>query len=165
MASLLKLLYIAARAARDLYWAIRRPHLYGVRAVVVDPSGAVLLVRHRAGPHAWVLPGGGVETGESPSLAATREISEEAGVHIAATALVPHGVFTGAHAVHPCQVTVLVARLATPLAPQPHAHSIEVVNARFVHPRDFASLDDTIEPGCARRIAEVIDQRPITPTW
>jgi len=165
MASLLKLLYIAARAARDLYWAIRRPHLYGVRAVVIDPSGAVLLVRHRAGPHAWVLPGGGVETGESPSLAATREISEEAGVTIAASALVPHGVFSGAHAVHPCQVSVLVARLADPITPQPHASSIEVATARFVHPHDFASLDDTIEPGCARRIAEVIDQRPIAHTW
>ena len=46
MQLLLAIAYIAARWARDVVWAIQRPHLRGVRVVVVDPHGAVLLVRH-----------------------------------------------------------------------------------------------------------------------
>jgi 8-oxo-dGTP pyrophosphatase MutT (NUDIX family) len=165
MTSILTLLYIAARAARDLYWAIRRPHLYGVRAVVIDPNGAVLLVRHRAGPHAWVLPGGGVEAGESAIHAAAREIHEEAGVQIDASTMHLHGVCGGAHAVHPCDVSVVFTQLEAPLLPHPSAWSIEVAAARFVHPRDFASLDDTVEPGCLRRITEITHHQPIAHTW
>lgn len=165
MTSLLTFLYVAARAARDLYWAIRRPHLYGVRAVVIAPDGAVLLVRHRAGPHAWVLPGGGVETGESASHAAAREISEEAGVQVDASTMHLHGVFGGAHAVHPCDVSVVVTRLDTTPPPRPSPWSIEIAAARFVHPHDFATLDDTVEPGCVRRVAEITRQQPVAHTW
>ena len=41
MQLLLAIAYIAARWARDVVWAIQRPHLRGVRVVVVDPHGAV----------------------------------------------------------------------------------------------------------------------------
>lgn len=46
-------------------------------------EGSVLLTRHSArGPHpgAWSLPGGGVDHGEQPAAAATREIHEETGL-------------------------------------------------------------------------------------
>ncbi|MGA0545995.1 NUDIX domain-containing protein [Brevundimonas sp. VNH65] len=51
----------------------------GVRAVVTDDEGRVLLVRHTylAG---WWLPGGGVDRGETTQAAAVREAREEAGV-------------------------------------------------------------------------------------
>lgn len=56
----------------------------GVRAVVTDDEGRVLLVRHTylAG---WWLPGGGVDRGETTQAAVVREAREEAGV-IARTA-------------------------------------------------------------------------------
>ena len=51
----------------------------GVRAVVTDADGRVLLVKHTylAG---WWLPGGGVDRGETTQAAAVREAWEEAGV-------------------------------------------------------------------------------------
>lgn len=162
---LLRILYIMARWARDVVWAIRCPHLRGVRTVVLDASGAVLLVRHRAGPYAWVIPGGGVDGAEAGAEAACREIFEEAGISIPAHTLHHHGEFTGAHVVHPCTVNVYVARLDQQCTPQPKWYSIEIAAARFVPVAQLGNLDDYIEPGCLRRIHEVIDQRPAASTW
>src|SRR5205809_5843049 len=59
------------------------PVMRRVGAIVacVDASGRVLLVRQRGGPFAgaWLLPGGGVEEGESPEDAVRRETLEETG--------------------------------------------------------------------------------------
>ena len=144
---LLRISYILARWARDVVWAMRRPHLRGVRTVVIDATGAVLLVRHRAGPYAWVIPGGGVDGIEHGAAAASREIFEEAGIEISAHTLHHHGTFTGAHTVHPCTVDVYVARIDDHCTPQPKWYSIEIATARFVPITQLTSLDDHVEPG------------------
>lgn len=51
----------------------------GVRAVVTDEAGKVLLIQHTY-IKGWCLPGGGVERGETAETAAARELAEEAGV-------------------------------------------------------------------------------------
>jgi ADP-ribose pyrophosphatase YjhB (NUDIX family) len=53
----------------------------GVRAIVRDAQGHVLLVRHTYVP-GWYLPGGGVEAGESASDSLARELMEEANIRI-----------------------------------------------------------------------------------
>ena len=50
--------------------------------VVVSPEGRVLLLR-RAIPFLWDLPGGGIESGETPPEAAVRECKEETGYEVA----------------------------------------------------------------------------------
>lgn len=51
----------------------------------MDPQGRVLLVRQRGGPYAgaWLLPGGGVDGGESIEEGLRREMREETGCELA----------------------------------------------------------------------------------
>lgn len=51
-----------------------------------DPDGRVLLVRQRESGR-WSTPGGAIEPGESPALAAAREALEETGLEVAITGL------------------------------------------------------------------------------
>ena len=53
----------------------------GVRAVIINDQGEILLVRHtyREG---WHTPGGGVRAGESPLAALRREVLEEVGLEL-----------------------------------------------------------------------------------
>ncbi|MCB1508021.1 MAG: NUDIX domain-containing protein [Hyphomicrobiaceae bacterium] len=61
------------------WWSIQRGILLGVRVVVTDEAGQVLLVRHGY-TQGWHLPGGGVDHGETCAAAACREVLEETGL-------------------------------------------------------------------------------------
>jgi 8-oxo-dGTP diphosphatase len=52
------------------------------RIVVIRAGRIAAIERFRTGQHYWVLPGGGVEAGETIPQAAMREVAEELGVAI-----------------------------------------------------------------------------------
>jgi 8-oxo-dGTP diphosphatase len=63
------------------------------RLAVIRNGRVAAIERFRAGQHYWVLPGGGVEEGETIAAAALREAAEELGVpvRLGALRLVVHG--------------------------------------------------------------------------
>ena len=71
----------AVRPLIRSWWRLARGMTLGVRGLVEDESGRVVLVKHTYLP-GWHLPGGGVEAGESAAEAIRRELAEEAGVQL-----------------------------------------------------------------------------------
>jgi len=47
---------------------------------ILEARGKIVLVRHANGEKKWSLPGGGLETGETPTQAIFREVWEETGI-------------------------------------------------------------------------------------
>lgn len=61
------------------YFLLTRGMTLGVRVLVRNPRGEILLVKHTYLP-GWYLPGGGVDCGEDVEKAAKREVYEETGI-------------------------------------------------------------------------------------
>ncbi|ASW53307.1 NUDIX domain-containing protein [Plantactinospora sp. KBS50] len=69
----------------------------GARAVVRDETGRVLLIERSDNGH-WAMPAGAMELGESIADCVIREVREESG--LAATAVTPFAMYTGADRTH-----------------------------------------------------------------
>jgi ADP-ribose pyrophosphatase YjhB (NUDIX family) len=130
----------------------------GVRGVVLDAAGRVLLVEH-AYVRGWWLPGGGVDRGETLEGAMARELREETAVEpTRRPALVsihsnePH--FRGDH--------VAVFRIdhwrRLDRTPDPH----EICDVRFFAPD---ALPEATTTGTRRRLAEVLHGAEADPMW
>ncbi len=148
----------AIRRVLHLYWRFARGMTLGVRAVVVNESGAVFLVKHSY-VSGWHLPGGGVETGETVHDALARELTEEGGITLLGTPAL-HGVFYNGHVSRRDHVAVFVVRdfrqEGGPLYPR------EIIGHGFFA-RDALPPDAT--RGTRARLAEVFDGAAVSERW
>lgn len=62
-----------------LWFRLERGMTLGVRGLVTDEAGRVLLIQHTY-IKGWYLPGGGVDRGEAAEAAMVRELIEEVGI-------------------------------------------------------------------------------------
>lgn len=121
----------------------------GVRGLVTDPQGRVLLVQHTYIP-GWYMPGGGVERGETAELALARELQEEAGVHVLAR---PVLLSVHSNEIHHPRDHVLVYRVTAWETCQASAQG-EIHAVGWFAPD---ALPATISPATRRRISEALD--------
>lgn len=140
---------------------VRKPLTLGVRALVVDADGAVLLVRHSYRP-GWYFPGGGVRKWETLEQAAIREAREETGVEIEALDGL-FGVYANFTPLRSDHVALYVARRWRP-GPFESApfESAEIAEARFF---PAAALPEDATGPTRRRIAEFLGLRDREPYW
>lgn len=129
----------------------------GVRGLVTDAEGRVLLIEHTYTP-GWHMPGGGVEHGESAEEALSREMVEEAGVELTGPPRLisihaNHALFRGDHVLfyrieqwRPCRAT----------------SRGEIKAVGWFAP---AGLPDETTPNTRRRIAEALEGRAADLRW
>jgi len=133
-----------AFSLRHRWRRLRGAPLEGCALVITNPAGDVLLVRHSYGPRGWMLPGGGVATGEDPQAAIRREIAEELGLspaRIEKVAVIEERVSGSPHRAH----------LFTAMSDaRPRPDGREVIAARFFPTH---SLPEPLGPVTAARIA------------
>ena len=151
------LLLRVADRLRRLWWRIAGPRTIGVRGVVRDDPGRVLLVRHSYGPPLWHLPGGGVKRRESLTDAVRRELREEVG--ILAGELTLHGAFSNLQEGKSDHIAVFVVETWTEQAAD-HAE----IDARRFFPLE--ALPDEVSPGTRRRLEELDrGEGPVSRNW
>lgn len=130
----------------------------GVRGIVADSQGRVLLLRHTYTP-GWHFPGGGVEKGETAALSMKRELLEEAGVIVTDEGLelisvhANHGFFPNDH--------VLVYRISQ-WAQGKRTSRGEIAEIGFFDP---AAPPEGTSGGTRRRLAEVFSGAPRSESW
>jgi ADP-ribose pyrophosphatase YjhB (NUDIX family) len=129
----------------------------GVRIVVLDDENRVFLVRHGYAP-GWLLPGGGVERGQTVYDAVERELAEEGGI-VPDERPVLHGLFSNEAKFRGDHVACFVLRRFTRTDWTP---TLEIREAGFFPVTD---LPEGTTGGTRRRIAEVLEGRTPLANW
>jgi 8-oxo-dGTP pyrophosphatase MutT (NUDIX family) len=148
----------ALRRVLHVYWRFARGMTLGVRALVIDESGRIFLVKHSY-VSGWHLPGGGVEAGETMTQAVARELREEGNIDISEPPRL-HGVFFNDRDSLRDHVALFVVRAFRQSAAPVPDH--EIVAHGFFAVDD---LPNDTTAGTRTRIAEVLAGAPISERW
>jgi ADP-ribose pyrophosphatase YjhB (NUDIX family) len=146
------------RPLLQVYWRVARGVTLGVRGMVINAAGEVLLVEHSYAP-GWHLPGGGVEPGETLREALARELIEEASVTLAGEPGL-HAVYFNASLSRRDHVALFVVREYR--QDDPPQRSREIIDHGFFAP---GALPPDTAAGTRNRIAEVLGGAPISERW
>jgi 8-oxo-dGTP pyrophosphatase MutT (NUDIX family) len=141
-----------------VYWRFSRAVTLGARAMVIDGSERVFLVKH-AYVGGWYLPGGGVETGETLLTALARELAEEGNIQLTGAPRL-HGVFFNRHVSRRDHVAVFVVREFRQDGPPAPNHEI-AAHGFFA----IDALPDGTSRGTRARIAEVFAGAAVSEVW
>jgi 8-oxo-dGTP pyrophosphatase MutT (NUDIX family) len=144
----------AAKLARTGRW----PLTIGVRIVVRDDAGGVLLVRHTYAP-GWHFPGGAIDKREAAADAAVRELREEALIE-ATTPPRLVGIYLSLTQKKSDHILFYEAGEWRPA--QGKARTLEIAETGFF-PAD--ELPEGTTGGTRRRLAELAGEAPQSSSW
>jgi 8-oxo-dGTP pyrophosphatase MutT (NUDIX family) len=143
------------RALR-LYWRVRRPRTFGVRAFVFGADGHLLLVKHTYDRY-WYLPGGGRKESEPAEQALARELREELGIRDARIERRLATYFSEREGKRDT-IDIFVVRADS----VERLQRLEIAAAQWF---DLDALPADVSPATLRRIEEYRGEREIGPIW
>ncbi|MEP1209001.1 MAG: NUDIX domain-containing protein [Rhizobiaceae bacterium] len=130
----------------------------GVRVLVRDEQGRVLLVRHTYVP-GWYLPGGGVERGETVQQAVGKELLEECGIEAIDPPKLFH-FYRNPRTSHYDHVALFVcSNWRQQKAKQPDH---EIAELGFF---EFENLPEGTTTPTRQRLAELLADQPVNDIW
>jgi ADP-ribose pyrophosphatase YjhB (NUDIX family) len=140
------------------YWRFSRAATLGARAMLIDGTGRIFLVKHSY-VDGWHLPGGGVETGETLLEALTRELAEEGNIRLGAVPQL-YGVYFNKRASRRDHVALFIVRdFRQDGNPKPNYEII----AHGFFPNDALPEDAT--RATRARVAEVFGGAAVSEVW
>jgi 8-oxo-dGTP pyrophosphatase MutT (NUDIX family) len=140
------------------YWRVARGMTLGVRGLVIDGAGRILLVQHSY-VRGWHLPGGGVEPGETLIEALVRELAEEGNIRLTGAPRL-HGIFFNRRASRRDHVAVYIVDEFE--QDGPFKPTAEISVASFF---TLAALPNDTTAGTRSRIAEALGGAPVSRHW
>lgn len=137
-----------AHTIRKFWWKVRKPQTLGVKVLVRNSRGEILLVKP-AYASSWQIPGGGVEKFEHPRRAGIREIREETGLQLYEDHMVLKDVFISHHE---GKSDCVIFYEATCGEVEATPDGIEIESAQFFAP---SALPIDVSPSVRRRTREI----------
>ena len=156
--SLRRALEPIVRPMVHFYWRFSRGATLGARAMVIDGTGRIFLIKHSY-VDGWHMPGGGVETGETLLMALARELAEEGNIQLTAPPRL-HGVFFNKRISRRDHVALYIVREFRQDAPPQPNH--EIIEHGFFAPD---ALPDDTSRATRARIAEVFGGAVVSELW
>jgi ADP-ribose pyrophosphatase YjhB (NUDIX family) len=153
----LKRLLDLAYGLQRQFWKLFRPRTRGVKVMLFNDAGEIMLIRNSYGrSDLFVLPGGGIRPIEAAERAARREVREELGCEVVELELVSTH-FSASEGKRDT-IHLFTARAAG----RAQHDNLEVEEARY-----FAmdALPRNISAATLRRIDEQFGKRPRDGTW
>ncbi len=140
------------------YWRFSRGATLGARAMVIDGTGRIFLVKHSY-VSGWHLPGGGVETGETALTALARELAEEGNIQLVGEPKL-HGLFFNGRVSRRDHVALFIVR-------DFHQDGLPVPNYEIIEHGFFAvdALPADTSRATRARIAEVFGGATVSELW
>jgi 8-oxo-dGTP pyrophosphatase MutT (NUDIX family) len=142
---------------KKLVWGTLRIRTRGVKVMLFNAAGEIMLIRNSYGrPDIWVFPGGGMRPFESAGAAAAREVREEVGCEVAGLR------FVSSHFSRSEGKRDTIRLFHALAVGDPEADGFEVEEARF-----FAldALPAETSPATLRRIEEYRGERAADGRW
>lgn len=142
---------------RKWLWKLFQPQTRGVKVMLFNSAGEIMLIRNSYGrSDLFVLPGGGIRPWEAPARAALREVRQELGC--GASALEPVSThYSGSEGKRDT-----IHLFAAQIDGEFRADDFEVEEARFFR---IEALPTNISEATMRRIEERTGKRERDGTW
>ena len=156
--SLRRALEPIVRPMVHFYWRFSRGATLGARAMVIDGTGRIFLIKHSY-VDGWHMPGGGVETGETLLTALARELAEEGNIQLTAPPRL-HGMFFNKRVSRRDHVALYIVREFRQDGPPVPNHEI-IAHGFFA----IDALPEDTGRATRARIAEVFDGAPVGELW